>query len=59
VDANNAGAILLDVIRGLKAASDRGLGGAIGPLCSYGFKSPPERRPLAEAYKLFKEFVEG
>jgi myo-inositol-1-phosphate synthase len=59
VDANNAGAILLDVIRGLKTASDRGLGGAIGPLCSYGFKRPPERRPLAEAYKLFKEFVEG
>ena len=59
VDANNAGAILVDVIRGLKIASDRDLRGAIGPLCSYGFKRPPERQPLAEAYKLFREFVEG
>jgi myo-inositol-1-phosphate synthase len=59
VDANNAGAILVDVIRGLKTASDRNLRGAIGPLCSYGFKRPPERRPLAEAYNLFREFVEG
>lgn len=58
-DAPNAGAILLDVIRGVKIASDRGLGGAIAPICAYGFKRPPERHPLAEAYKLFKEFVEG
>ncbi|GAG45269.1 unnamed protein product, partial [marine sediment metagenome] len=58
-DAPNAGAVLLDVIRGVKVASDRGLGGAIAPICAYGFKRPLERQPLAEAYKLFKEFVEG
>ncbi|TRO46713.1 inositol-3-phosphate synthase [Candidatus Bathyarchaeota archaeon] len=58
-DAPNAGAVLLDVIRGVKIASDRGLGGAIAPICAYGFKRPPKRHPIAEAYKLFKEFVEG
>jgi myo-inositol-1-phosphate synthase len=58
-DAPNAGAVLLDVIRGVKVASDRGLGGVITPICAYGFKRPPERHSIAEAYKLFKEFVEG
>jgi len=59
MDAHNAGAILLDVIRGVKLAKDRGQGGALQPLCAYGFKRPPERLPLIEAYKLFKEFVEA
>jgi myo-inositol-1-phosphate synthase len=57
VDAPNAGPILLDVIRGLKLASDRGLGGPVLPLCAYGFKRPPERWGLAQAYKLFRDFV--
>ena len=59
VDAPNAGAILIDVIRGLKIARDRKIGGPILPLCSYGFKSPPERHRLVEAYKLFRDFVES
>jgi myo-inositol-1-phosphate synthase len=58
-DAPNAGAVLLDVIRGLKLASDRGLGGPIGALCSYAFKRPPERLGLVEAYRLFKEYAEA
>ncbi|UCH57527.1 MAG: inositol-3-phosphate synthase [Candidatus Bathyarchaeota archaeon] len=58
VDAPNAGAILLDVIRGLKIARSRGLGGPILPLCAYGFKRPPERHSLVEAYSLFRGFVE-
>ncbi|UCD45918.1 MAG: inositol-3-phosphate synthase [Candidatus Bathyarchaeota archaeon] len=59
VDAPNAGAILIDVIRGLRLASERGLAGPVEPLCAYGFKRPPKRYPLAEAYNLFKEFAEG
>jgi myo-inositol-1-phosphate synthase len=59
VDAPNAGPILLDVIRGLKLASEKGLGGPILPLCAYGFKRPPERQDLAQAYKLFRDFVES
>jgi myo-inositol-1-phosphate synthase len=59
VDAPNAGAILLDVIRGLKIASARGLGGPILPLCAYGFKRPPERSNIAEAHRSFRDFVKG
>jgi myo-inositol-1-phosphate synthase len=59
VDAPNAGAILLDVIRGLKVASARGLGGPILPLCAYGFKRPPERRSIAEAHGGFRDFIKG
>ncbi len=59
VDAPNAGAILLDVIRGLKIASARGLGGPILPLCAYGFKRPPERYGLAEAHRSFRDFIKG
>jgi myo-inositol-1-phosphate synthase len=57
VDAPNAGAILLDVVRGLKIASDRGLAGPVESICAYGFKRPPERRGLAEAYGLFRGLV--
>lgn len=59
VDAPNAGAVLLDVIRGLKLASKRGLGGPILPLCAYGFKRPPERYSLGETHKLFRDFIEA
>ncbi|MBC8225395.1 inositol-3-phosphate synthase [Candidatus Bathyarchaeota archaeon] len=57
VDAPNAGAILLDVVRGLKIASDKGLAGPVEPICAYGFKRPPERMGLAEAYGLFRSLV--
>lgn len=57
VDAPNAGAVLLDTIRAVKLASDRGMGGAIIPISAYAFKNPPERHSLTEAYELFKEFV--
>jgi len=57
-DSPNAGAVLIDVIRGLKIAKDRGVGGAIEPICSYGFKRPLRRFSLTESYRLFKEFVE-
>lgn len=59
VDAPNAAAVLIDVVRGLKLASMRGLGGPILPLCAYGFKRPPERYSLVETYKLFRDFIEA
>jgi len=57
VDAPNAGSILLDVVRGLKIASDKGLSGPVEPICAYGFKRPPERMGLAEAYGFFRGLV--
>jgi len=57
VDGPNGGAVLLDVIRAMKLAMDRGLSGAVLPLCAYGFKSPPKSYGLPEAYRLFNEFI--
>jgi len=58
-DAPNAGAVLIDCIRGLKVAMDRGVGGAVEPVCAYGFKRPPRRHSLPEAYRRFREFTEA
>lgn len=56
-DSPNAGAILVDVIRGMMIAKEKGIGGPVEPVCSYGFKRPPRRYKMPEAYKLFKEFT--
>jgi len=56
-DAPNAGAVLIDSIRGLKIAMDKGVGGPVEPVCAYGFKRPPKRYKMAEAYRLVREFA--
>lgn len=57
VDGPNAAGILVDVIRGVKFAMDKGMGGVILPLCAYGFKRPPVPVRLADAEKLVAEFL--
>ena len=56
-DSPNAGAILVDVIRGMMIAKDKGIGGPVEPVCGYGFKRPPRRYMMPEAYRVFKEFT--
>ncbi|MBD3173397.1 L-myo-inositol-1-phosphate synthase [Candidatus Bathyarchaeota archaeon] len=56
-DSPNAGAILVDVIRGMKIAKEKGIGGPIEAVCSYGFKRPPRRYKMPQAYKLFEEYT--
>jgi myo-inositol-1-phosphate synthase len=56
-DGPNSGAVLVDVIRGLKIAMDKGKGGPVDAVCAYGFKRPPKRYVMPEAYKMFKEFT--
>jgi len=57
VDAPNAGSVLFDVIRAMKIALDGKLGGAILPICAYGFKHPPRQMPLEETEEMFAEFT--
>ncbi|MCS7096221.1 MAG: inositol-3-phosphate synthase [Candidatus Bathyarchaeota archaeon] len=57
VDAPNAGSVLFDVVRAVKIALNRKLGGAILSICAYAFKNPPKLLPLEEAEKLFTEFT--
>jgi myo-inositol-1-phosphate synthase len=51
-DAPNGGSILLDAIRGMKVAKDKGEKGLVAPICGYAFKRA-ERTSLAVAYKAF------
>lgn len=59
VDAPNAGSVLCDVIRAVKIALDRGINGAVLPICAYAFKNPPKLMPIEEAEKMFYDFVSG
>jgi len=59
VDAPNAGSVLLDVIRAVKIALDRGASGALGSVSSYAFKHPSTMLPLEKAERQFEEFVMG
>jgi myo-inositol-1-phosphate synthase len=57
VDAPNAGSVLLDVIRASKVALNRGLKGAVMPICAYAFKHPPRMVSLEKAEKMFEDFI--
>jgi myo-inositol-1-phosphate synthase len=57
VDAPNAGSVLLDVIRATRIASDRGLKGAIMPICAYAFKHPPRLTSIETAENMFADFM--
>ena len=55
---NNAG-IMVDVIRIMKLALDRGIGGPVYSLCAWAFKNPPIHMPPEVARKYVEEFIEG
>ncbi|MFB0543293.1 MAG: inositol-3-phosphate synthase [Candidatus Bathyarchaeia archaeon] len=59
MDGPNAGAVLLDVIRAVKLAMDRGLSGPLIPVSAYAFKMPPERLDIREVRRRFEEFIAG
>jgi len=58
VDAPNAGSVLIDAIRGVKIALDRGEAGNIEPISTYAFKNPLKILPPEEADRLFEDFVQ-
>ena len=55
-DAPNGGSILLDAIRGMKVAKDKGEKGLVVPICSYAFKRA-ERTSLTKAYEAFRDLT--
>jgi len=59
VDAPNAGSVLLDVIRAVKLALNRRIGGALTGVSAYAFKHPPKMLTLETAEQQFDEFVAG
>jgi myo-inositol-1-phosphate synthase len=59
VDAYNSAGVMIDAIRGLKLAIDRGIAGPIESISAYCFKHPPVQMPYTEAKENFIEFING
>lgn len=59
VDAPNAGSVMLDVIRAVKIALDRGTAGPLLSVSAYAFKRPPQAMSLEKAEQLFEDFIRG
>ena len=57
VDAPNVGSVLFDVIRAVKSALDRGIGGVLTSVSAYAFKHPLEPAALEIAERWFDEFI--
>ncbi|AAY80749.1 inositol-3-phosphate synthase [Sulfolobus acidocaldarius] len=58
-DKSNAAAVLVDAIRGVKVALDRGIGGPLVELSAFYFKHPPiQAKDDEEAYRWFRKFIE-
>ncbi len=58
LDGPNAGSVLLDVIRAVKVALERGDVGAVLSISAYAFKQPLQMLPLEEARRLFERFLQ-
>lgn len=59
VDAYNSAGVMIDAIRGLKLAMDRGVAGPIESISAYCFKHPPVQMAYSKAKDNFVEFVKG
>ncbi len=59
VDAPNAGSVMLDVIRAVRIALDRGIAGPLLSVSSYAFKRPPQEAPPEKTDQMFVDFIQG
>ncbi|KYH38403.1 MAG: inositol-3-phosphate synthase [Candidatus Hecatellales archaeon B24] len=58
-DSPNSAGIMVDVIRAVKLALDREVGGPLTSISAYAFKHPPEQVPDHVAVKWVEDFIEG
>ena len=58
-DSPNSAGVMIDVVRSLKIAKDRGIGGPLIGISSYFFKHPPEQVLDSEAVQLVEKFIKG
>ena len=59
VEGPACAAIMIDVIRAMKVALDRGISGPLLSISAFAFKMPPKTAPPEIAQKWFHEFVSG
>ncbi|QKQ99340.1 inositol-3-phosphate synthase [Metallosphaera tengchongensis] len=58
-DKSNCASVIVDVIRAVKLAKDRGIGGPLTEVSAFYFKHPPvQAKDDEEAYLQFKKFIE-
>ena len=58
-DSPNSAGVVIDVIRAVKIALDRGISGPLISISSYAFKHPPVQVPDYIARRWVEEFIEG
>ncbi len=58
-DAPNSGGVMIDAVRCMKLALDRGIGGVLYSISAFTMKSPPVQYTDTEAKKMVEEFVDG
>lgn len=58
-DSPNSAGVVIDAIRCVRLALDRGIGGVLSGPSAYFMKSPPEQHTDYEARRLTKEFIRG
>ncbi|MFX1362696.1 MAG: inositol-3-phosphate synthase [Promethearchaeota archaeon] len=58
-DSPDSAAVIIDVVRAMKLALDRGIKGPLTSISAYSFKHPPEFVPDPIARKWVEEFIQG
>jgi len=58
-DSPNSAGVVIDVIRAVKIALDRGIAGPLISMSSYAFKHPPKQFEDSTAKRLVEEFIQG
>lgn len=58
-DSPNSAGVVIDVIRAVKIALDRGMSGPLVSMSAYAFKHPPVNVPDSVARRWVEEFIEG
>jgi myo-inositol-1-phosphate synthase len=58
-DSPNSAGVMIDVVRSLKIAKDRNIGGPLIGVSSYFFKHPPKQIIDSEAKELVEKFIRG
>ena len=58
-DSPNSAGVVIDALRMVKLAKDRGIGGSLTSPSSYFMKHPPVQYTDAQAYEMVEEFIAG
>jgi len=58
-DSPNSAGVVIDVIRAVKLALDRGVSGPLTGISSYAFKHPPVQVTDDQAHRWVEDFIEG